>query len=219
MAEVRVVGAGRHDEVVVGERLTAVERHALRGDVDRLGLAEQDAHVLLASQNPADRRCDVARRQPGSGDLIQQRLKDVMVVTIDQRHLYRRVLEGARTEEPAEPAADDDHVRRSHGASNGTLTSCVTEPPTTSTSPPPAPSTVQDACSLTVSVRDGRIVELDGGHASDVTRGYICAKVRRFPERMYGPDRVRYPMVRTGRKGSGAFSRVSWDEALEKIRV
>jgi anaerobic selenocysteine-containing dehydrogenase len=74
-----------------------------------------------------------------------------------------------------------------------------------------------DACSLTVSVRDGRIVELDGGHASDVTRGYICAKVRRFPERMYGPDRVRYPMVRTGRKGSGAFSRVSWDEALEKI--
>jgi anaerobic selenocysteine-containing dehydrogenase len=74
-----------------------------------------------------------------------------------------------------------------------------------------------DACSLTVSVRDGRIVELDGGHASDVTRGYICAKVRRFPERMYGPDRVRYPMVRTGRKGSGEFSRVSWDEALEKI--
>ena len=74
-----------------------------------------------------------------------------------------------------------------------------------------------DACSLTVSVRDGRIVEVDGGHASDVTRGYICAKVRRFPERMYGPDRVRYPMVRTGRKGSGEFSRISWDEALEKI--
>jgi anaerobic selenocysteine-containing dehydrogenase len=74
-----------------------------------------------------------------------------------------------------------------------------------------------DACSLTVSVRDGRIVEVDGGHASDVTRGYICAKVRRFPERVYGPDRVRYPMVRTGRKGSGEFARVSWDEALEKI--
>jgi anaerobic selenocysteine-containing dehydrogenase len=74
-----------------------------------------------------------------------------------------------------------------------------------------------DACSLTVSVRDGRIVEVNGGHASDVTRGYICAKVRRFPERVYGPDRVRYPMVRTGRKGSGDFSRVSWDEALEKI--
>src|SRR5262245_22112184 len=76
-----------------------------------------------------------------------------------------------------------------------------------------------DACSLTVSVRDGRIVEVDGGQASDVTRGYICAKVRRFPERVYGPDRVRYPMVRTGPKGSGTLSRVSWDEALEKIVV
>jgi anaerobic selenocysteine-containing dehydrogenase len=74
-----------------------------------------------------------------------------------------------------------------------------------------------DACSLSVSVRDGRIVEIDGGRANDVTRGYICAKVRRFPERVYGPDRVRYPMVRTGPKGSGHFSRVSWDEAMEAI--
>jgi anaerobic selenocysteine-containing dehydrogenase len=72
-----------------------------------------------------------------------------------------------------------------------------------------------DACSLTVAVRDGRIVEVDGGRANDVTRGYICAKVRRFPERVYGPDRLRHPMLRKGPKGSGQFARVSWDEALE----
>ena len=74
-----------------------------------------------------------------------------------------------------------------------------------------------DACSLTVSVRDGRIIEIDGGQANEATRGYICAKVRRFPERVYGPDRLRYPMVRTGPKGSGTFSRVTWDEALEAV--
>ena len=74
-----------------------------------------------------------------------------------------------------------------------------------------------DGCSLSVGVRDGRIVEIDGGHANDVTRGYICAKVRRFPERVYGPDRLRYPMARTGPKGSNRFARVSWDEALERI--
>jgi anaerobic selenocysteine-containing dehydrogenase len=74
-----------------------------------------------------------------------------------------------------------------------------------------------DGCSLSVGVRDGRIVEIDGGHANDVTRGYICAKVRRFPERVYGPDRLRYPMARTGPKGSNQFARVSWDEALERI--
>jgi anaerobic selenocysteine-containing dehydrogenase len=74
-----------------------------------------------------------------------------------------------------------------------------------------------DACSLSVSVRDGRVVEVDGGHANDATRGYICAKVRRFPERVYGDDRLRFPMVRSGPKGSGQFARVSWDEALEAI--
>jgi anaerobic selenocysteine-containing dehydrogenase len=74
-----------------------------------------------------------------------------------------------------------------------------------------------DGCSLSVGVRDGRIVEIDGGHANPVTRGYICAKVRRFPERVYGPDRLRFPMVRKGPKGSNQFARVSWDEALETI--
>ena len=74
-----------------------------------------------------------------------------------------------------------------------------------------------DGCSLSVGVRDGRLVEIDGGHANDVTRGYICAKVRRFPERVYGPDRLRYPMARTGPKGSNQFARISWDEALERI--
>jgi len=74
-----------------------------------------------------------------------------------------------------------------------------------------------DACSLSVGVRDGRVVSIDGGHANDATRGYICAKVRRFPERIYGDDRLRFPMVRRGMKGSGQFARVSWDEALEAI--
>ena len=34
---------------------------------------------------------------------------------------------------------------------------------------------------------------------------------------MYGPDRVLYPAVRKGPKGSGWFERVSWDDALTRI--
>jgi anaerobic selenocysteine-containing dehydrogenase len=41
--------------------------------------------------------------------------------------------------------------------------------------------------------------------------------VRKFGERVYGPDRLLYPAVRRGRKGDGQFKRVSWDEALELI--
>jgi anaerobic selenocysteine-containing dehydrogenase len=74
-----------------------------------------------------------------------------------------------------------------------------------------------DACSLDVTVREGRITAIDGGTANPVTRGYICAKVRRFPERVYGDQRVRYPMLRTGSKASPGLSRIGWDEALEIV--
>ena len=74
-----------------------------------------------------------------------------------------------------------------------------------------------DACTLAVTVQHGKVVTIDGGHTNPVTNGYICAKVRRFGERVYGPDRLLYPAVRSGRKGDGRFTRVSWDEALELV--
>ena len=74
-----------------------------------------------------------------------------------------------------------------------------------------------DACSLSVTVQHGKIVEIDGSHSNPVTDGFICAKVRKFGDRVYGPDRLLYPAVRKGRKGEGRFERVSWDEALELI--
>lgn len=72
-----------------------------------------------------------------------------------------------------------------------------------------------DACSLTVQVEDGRVAKVDGTHLNPVTDGYICSKVRRLPEHLYGPDRLLYPAVRRGSKGEGAFERISWDEALD----
>jgi len=74
-----------------------------------------------------------------------------------------------------------------------------------------------DGCSLEVTVEDGRISSIDGSHTNPVTDGYICAKVRRFPERVYGPDRLLYPAIRKGPKGLASFQRVSWDEALATI--
>jgi anaerobic selenocysteine-containing dehydrogenase len=74
-----------------------------------------------------------------------------------------------------------------------------------------------DSCTLQVTVEKGRIVKLDGGHANPATRGYICGKVRRFTERVYGEDRLLYPAVRKGAKGQGVFTRVTWDEALDLI--
>ena len=74
-----------------------------------------------------------------------------------------------------------------------------------------------DACSLSVTVTDGRVVAIDGSHANPVTRGYICAKVRGYPGHMYGAERLLYPAVRRGPKGEGRFERASWDEALTLV--
>ena len=74
-----------------------------------------------------------------------------------------------------------------------------------------------DACTLNVTVRGGRIPKIDGSNENHITDGYICAKVRRFHERVYGDDRILYPAVRRGAKGSGLFKRVTWEDALELI--
>ena len=74
-----------------------------------------------------------------------------------------------------------------------------------------------DSCSLSVSVSDGQVVKLDGSGRNPVTGGYICAKVRRFGERVNGPLRILHPAVRVGPKGNAAFSRVTWDEAIDLV--
>jgi anaerobic selenocysteine-containing dehydrogenase len=71
-----------------------------------------------------------------------------------------------------------------------------------------------DACSLDVTVAGGRVVAVGGSEKNPVTHGFICAKVRRYPEHMYGEARILHPGIRTGKKGEGAFRRASWDEAL-----
>src|SRR2546427_13157258 len=74
-----------------------------------------------------------------------------------------------------------------------------------------------DRCSLAVKVEDGRVVSITGSRVHALTDGFICAKVRDFPRRVYGPDRLLFPLRRIGPKGAGRFERFSWDEAIGTI--
>jgi len=74
-----------------------------------------------------------------------------------------------------------------------------------------------DRCTLNVEVDAGRVTRISGNHSNPLTAGFICNKVSRFTERVYGPDRLLHPMKRRGAKGSGDFVRVAWDEALADI--
>ena len=83
--------------------------------------------------------------------------------------------------------------------------------------PSVCPLDCPDRCALEVTVDNERVVKIDGSHVSEYTNGYICAKVRRFPEREHSKERVLYPMRRIGPKGSGQFERISWQEAIDLI--
>jgi anaerobic selenocysteine-containing dehydrogenase len=70
---------------------------------------------------------------------------------------------------------------------------------------------------MLVTVEDGRATRVAGDPDHPFTRGFLCAKVNRYIERTYHPDRLLYPMRRTGPKGSGQFERISWNEAIDEI--
>src|SRR3989442_9391359 len=80
------------------------------------------------------------------------------------------------------------------------------------------PHDCPDCCALETQVDEqGRAVSVRGRSDHPVTRGWLCAKVNRYLDRVYHPDRLLYPMRRVGPKGSGTFERISWDEAVTEI--
>lgn len=80
------------------------------------------------------------------------------------------------------------------------------------------PHDCPDCCALETQVDDqGRAVSIRGRSDHPVTRGWLCAKVNRYLDRVYHPGRLLYPMRRIGPKGSGSFERISWDDAIADI--
>ncbi|HEU5395437.1 MAG TPA: molybdopterin-dependent oxidoreductase, partial [Candidatus Methylomirabilis sp.] len=92
--------------------------------------------------------------------------------------------------------------------------------PADTASPPRVLKTVcshdcPDACSVLVTVADGKAVGFRGDPDHPFTRGFLCGKVNRYEEVVGSPDRLLHPLLRTGPKGRGAFRRISWNEAMD----
>lgn len=98
------------------------------------------------------------------------------------------------------------------------------------------PHDCPDACGVLITIQDGRATKIQGDPQHPVTRGFLCAKVAKYLDRVYSPDRVLHPMRRVSPKGPcgagipidllrslragsarPAFQRISWDEALNEI--
>ena len=63
-----------------------------------------------------------------------------------------------------------------------------------------------DGCSFISEVENGRVVDFYANPDHPITQGWLCAKVRPYLDRVYDPNRLQYPMRRTGPKGSKGSS-------------
>jgi anaerobic dimethyl sulfoxide reductase subunit A len=68
------------------------------------------------------------------------------------------------------------------------------------------------SCVLKLHVKEGVVARIE---TDDEFRG--CLKGRAYRQRLYSPDRVKYPLKRIGEWGKRQFEQISWDEALNTV--
>ncbi len=71
-------------------------------------------------------------------------------------------------------------------------------------------------CPVWVSVKDGRVIKIEGDNTAISSHGNCCSKGRDAIQALYHPDRLRYPMKRTNPKGEDpGWVRITWDEGMD----
>ncbi len=72
-------------------------------------------------------------------------------------------------------------------------------------------------CGMKVTVRGGQIVKIEAADFPDDRYRRICLKGISHVQMMVHPDRLLVPLKRHGKRGSGEWDRISWDQALDEI--
>jgi anaerobic selenocysteine-containing dehydrogenase len=77
----------------------------------------------------------------------------------------------------------------------------------------------ESACGILAYVDKQQLTvrKVEGNPVHPGSRGRTCAKGVVTPNQLEDPDRILYPLVRDGERGSGKWRQVSWDEALDDI--
>jgi len=72
-------------------------------------------------------------------------------------------------------------------------------------------------CGTLLHIENGKVVKVTGDPDHPITRGAICARGRLMLDHIYHPQRLNYPLKRTGERGQGGWQRVTWDQALDEV--
>lgn len=72
-------------------------------------------------------------------------------------------------------------------------------------------------CGVIATVKNGRVVKLEGDPENRMSQGRMCAKGLSGIQALYNPNRNKYPLIRVGKRGENKWKRISWDEAIDII--
>lgn len=73
-------------------------------------------------------------------------------------------------------------------------------------------------CAALASVSGQNVIKLNPNPRFPKSRNMLCARGNAGINALNDPDRLKYPLIRVGKRGEGKFQRVTWDEAYEHIK-
>lgn len=72
-------------------------------------------------------------------------------------------------------------------------------------------------CGISATAENGKLCEISGNKFHDFSKGRLCVKGQSCGEIQQNSQRLRFPLRRTGDRGSNQWKRISWDEALTEM--
>ncbi|WP_419661348.1 putative molybdopterin oxidoreductase [Desulfosarcina variabilis str. Montpellier] len=74
-----------------------------------------------------------------------------------------------------------------------------------------------NGCGVLVQVENGHPIRIMGNPDHPLSKGTLCPRGRSALELLDHLDRLRYPLKRSGPRGAGCWTRITWDEVLDEI--
>ena len=74
-----------------------------------------------------------------------------------------------------------------------------------------------NGCGVLTYVKDGKLERVEGDPNFAYNQGRLCLRCINMVEQIYNHDRLKWPLLLDGEKGSNQWKRATWDEALDFI--
>ena len=76
-----------------------------------------------------------------------------------------------------------------------------------------------NGCGVHLYVKDGKLVKVEGNPEFPYNQGRLCPRCLALPQVVYSPDRLKWPLKRTGKRGENKWEKISWEQDSMKSQT